>query len=227
MVAASLLWGAPGSRVTLRVAHPSPDARAATLLSATLVRHATDLDSNALTTAGAKTCGVGVVLVLHPPSGCFSVKRTIADGPAHRAGLLQGDILTRIGAQPLTNFPKERLPSLLLGPEGSSVRIAYLRDGQSYPAEVDVVRSVDAAKAQVSIRPARVVLHLSEAAVRRAALTPAQLASSLRAEAVDALATANFDSIDPRPVTALAAQLIAQARDPHSALRARPTGALV
>ncbi|KAJ1490829.1 hypothetical protein T484DRAFT_1776391 [Baffinella frigidus] len=150
MVAASLLWGAPGSRVTLRVAHPSPDARAATLLSATLVRHATDLDSNALTTAGAKTCGVGVVLVLHPPSGCFSVKRTIADGPAHRAGLLQGDILTRIGAQPLTNFPKERLPSLLLGPEGSSVRIAYLRDGQSYPAEVDVVRSVDAAKAQRS-----------------------------------------------------------------------------
>jgi hypothetical protein len=37
----------------------------------------------------------------------------------------------------------------------------------------------------------------------------------------------DFDGIDPRTVSALAAELIAMARDPQSALRARPTGTLL
>jgi hypothetical protein len=150
MVAASLLWGAPGSTAVLKVARAGGTSGGATLLAETLARRPTALDSNALATAaGARTCGVGVVLAHHAPSACFAVKRTVPGGAAEAAGLRAGDVVVAIGGTPLRDFPKERLPSLLLGPEGSEVVVAFLRPGEQRRAEVSLLRSVDSAKAQV------------------------------------------------------------------------------
>jgi len=89
------------------------------------------------------------VLAHHAPSACFAVKRTVPGGAAEAAGLRAGDVVVAIGGTPLRDFPKERLPSLLLGPEGSEVVVAFLRPGEQRRAEVSLIRSVDAAKAQV------------------------------------------------------------------------------
>ena len=137
------------------------------------------------------------VLAHHAPSACFAVKRTVPGGAAEAAGLRAGDVVVAIGGTPLRDFPKERLPSLLLGPEGSEVVVAFLRPGEQRRAEVSLIRSVDAAKAQVRApapprcrgREGRRNRNLARSAQRTPApgdrLHSARLPPALTARAVD------------------------------------------
>ena len=60
--------------------------------------------------------------------------------PAQRAGLRAGDIIVAIDGQPLASDGADAVGRDLRGPPGSTVKITYLRTGESTPREASIVR---------------------------------------------------------------------------------------
>jgi putative serine protease PepD len=60
-----------------------------------------------------------------------------SDGPAAKAGLRPGDVLTAVGSQKLSSV-EELFTALRQHEPGEHVSVAYLRDGQSRLAQVNV-----------------------------------------------------------------------------------------
>ena len=145
MLAPSLIFGDAGTSVHLKM------TRGTSSIEATLTRKPTLEDGNLMTmSGGAKTCGIGVVLEIESNSQCFYVKRVVHGGPAFSAGVLQGDLVTHIDDADMRSFTKEQLPSLILGPEGSMLRMKLLRAGDTASRELAITRFLDTAKAQQS-----------------------------------------------------------------------------
>jgi len=100
---------------------------------------------------GAKACGIGVVVELNPGNGLFFVKRVIEGGSAWAAGVQQFDIILSVDGTALKGMSKDALPSLIVGPAGSSIVVSLLRAGKTDMSDVSHVRierSVETGRSQ-------------------------------------------------------------------------------
>jgi C-terminal processing protease CtpA/Prc len=90
--------------------------------------------------AAAKFGGAGIDGVPQP-DGEIRVRQLVAGGPAHRAGIHIGDIITRIDDIPTkgSNF-REMVNKRLRGREGTRVRLIVRRPGQGKPLVFTLVR---------------------------------------------------------------------------------------
>lgn len=81
----------------------------------------------------------GIGLLLKQDGKLVNVISVLENTPAHRAGILQADVLTHINSRPLDNLSLDQVVSRLRGPGGSQVKIRLEREGQG-PLEIGLVR---------------------------------------------------------------------------------------
>jgi hypothetical protein len=69
------------------------------------------------------------------------VKISPIDGaPAARAGVMDGDIVSRLDGTPLQGLPPDQVQDKLRGPSGSKVELTITRKGQDGPIDITIVR---------------------------------------------------------------------------------------
>ncbi|EKX41724.1 hypothetical protein GUITHDRAFT_112140 [Guillardia theta CCMP2712] len=109
---------------------------------------------------GTKACGIGVVLDKDPVTSLFVVKKVFHNSPAYLAGLRSGHLIYSIDGKTVHALSKDQLPGLLLGKQGTSISLTFLTKDAKDVKHVDVVRTVDTARAQMSNVSARVCCNL-------------------------------------------------------------------
>jgi hypothetical protein len=148
MLAPSLILGACNTLVHLRMIRPAGYV----VVEGSLPRRLYQEDKAILVMkGGAKACGIGVVVELNPVNSLFFVKRVIEGGSAWAAGVQQFDIILSVDGTALKGMSKDALPSLIVGPAGSSIVVSLLRAGKTDMGDVSHVRirrSVETGRSQ-------------------------------------------------------------------------------
>jgi carboxyl-terminal processing protease len=90
-----------------------------------------------LATAGLEERIVGVGIEMKKHDNGALIMGTVEGGSAAEAGLKRGDVLIRIGEQPLTGMSLNQIAELVSGPAGSTVDIQIDRAGKRYGATLD------------------------------------------------------------------------------------------
>lgn len=85
--------------------------------------------------------GLGIEITLDE-SGFVRVVAPIDDTPAYRAGMQSGDLITRIDETPVKGMTINDAVSLMRGKPGSSLSLTVVRDGESGPLEIKIVRDI-------------------------------------------------------------------------------------
>lgn len=67
------------------------------------------------------------------------INDVVPEGPAAEAGLRRGDVVTKVGGQPIANHTALRLMISQMRP-GSSAEIEFYRDGEAHTVEVELER---------------------------------------------------------------------------------------
>lgn len=82
--------------------------------------------------------GIGVSITLK--EGLVTIVSPIEGTPAYRAGLKAGDVISRVGNEPVKNL-KDAV-SRIRGPKGTMVQITILREGATEPMDFEIMRDV-------------------------------------------------------------------------------------
>lgn len=82
---------------------------------------------------GTKHGGIGAELDVDPRTHAVRVVDVFSGGPAERAGLQAGDVITAIDDAPPASHTPDGVALQLRGAPGTAVRITFLRDGASRP----------------------------------------------------------------------------------------------
>jgi len=82
----------------------------------------------------------------------LTVAQVYAGGPAARAGLRSGDVITRIGEKPVTDVDAVQLAVSIL-PPATDIAVAYERDGRSATANVTLAKLAVVRKSIATVRP--------------------------------------------------------------------------
>ena len=82
----------------------------------------------------------GVGLVVAVAEGRATVRNPVDGGPAAKAGVLAGDVLTDIDALPLKGLNIDQVLAKLRGPAGSDVQLRVTREGRATPIDFKIVR---------------------------------------------------------------------------------------
>lgn len=77
-----------------------------------------------------KYVGVGITIQVREDEKGFDILKVEPNGPAQKAGILPGDILTDVEGQPVFALGTEGTRDLIRGEEGTEVSVSVLRDGE-------------------------------------------------------------------------------------------------
>lgn len=124
-----------------RISRPAKDGTAEDIVEearqlAAALRDSTDLRGDATPTPFD---GVGL-RIGEDDQGRFVVTQVIQEGPAHRAGVLPGDVLLGVNRNPIDQKLYDEVHAALLGPRGTKVTLTLIRPQWEDPLEVEVVR---------------------------------------------------------------------------------------
>lgn len=84
--------------------------------------------------------GLGIEVGME--DGFVKVISPIDDTPAQKAGVQAGDLIVKLGDQPVKGMSLEEAVKLMRGKPGTVVTLTIIREGQSGPIEIDVERAV-------------------------------------------------------------------------------------
>ena len=103
----------------------------------------TKRELGAFTTAidGRAFGGVGVVLASDDPATPWRVDQVFANGPAARAGVLAGDVVTAVDGVATAGVASAAIVAMLRGPSGSIVHVSIERNGTPLPAALAIRRA--------------------------------------------------------------------------------------
>ncbi|MGH6728248.1 MAG: S41 family peptidase [Pseudolabrys sp.] len=82
--------------------------------------------------------GLGMEVTM--TDGLVKVVSPIDDTPASKAGILAGDIITRVDDEPITGLALDAVVAKLRGPVGSQVKLEISRKDQANPIDVTLTR---------------------------------------------------------------------------------------
>ncbi len=82
--------------------------------------------------------GIGAYVTMR--EGRLIIVSTFKGQPAEKAGLRRGDIVLKVDDTPIENMSIYEAISLIRGPQGTTVRLTILREGEE-PFEVEIVRA--------------------------------------------------------------------------------------
>jgi carboxyl-terminal processing protease len=84
--------------------------------------------------------GLGIEVTLE--DGLVKVIAPIDDTPAAKAGILAGDLITKLDGQEVQGLTINQAVERMRGPVGSKIRLTIVRKGQDKPLEVTLARDV-------------------------------------------------------------------------------------
>ncbi len=84
--------------------------------------------------------GLGIEVGLE--NGFIKVISPIDDTPAQKAGVQAGDLIIKLGDQPVKGMSLEEAVNLMRGKPGSVLTLTIMRDGESAPIRIDVKRDI-------------------------------------------------------------------------------------
>lgn len=84
--------------------------------------------------------GLGIEVGME--NGFVKVIAPIDDTPAQKAGVLAGDLIIKLGDQPVKGMSLEEAVKLMRGKPGTVLTLTIMRDGESGPIEIDVTRDI-------------------------------------------------------------------------------------
>jgi carboxyl-terminal processing protease len=84
--------------------------------------------------------GVGIQITVE--EGSVKVIEPTADSPATRAGILSGDIITRIDGEPVKGLSLDQVAEKVRGPVKSSVKLTIVRKDRKDPLELKLTREI-------------------------------------------------------------------------------------
>lgn len=84
--------------------------------------------------------GLGIEVTLE--DGLVKVIAPIDDTPAAKAGILAGDLITKLDGQDVQGLTINQAVEKMRGPVGSKIRLTIVRKGQDKPIEVQLARDV-------------------------------------------------------------------------------------
>ena len=84
--------------------------------------------------------GLGIEVGME--DGFIKVISPIDDTPAQKAGVQAGDLIIKLGDQPVKGMALEEAINQMRGEPGSTLTLTIMRDGQSAPVVIDVVRAI-------------------------------------------------------------------------------------
>jgi len=85
--------------------------------------------------------GIGTVLASDDPAKPWRVDQVFADGPAARAGVLVGDVITAVDGVATAGVSSDGIVAMLRGPSGSIVHVSIERNGTPLPAPLAIRRA--------------------------------------------------------------------------------------
>lgn len=106
--------------------------------------HSTYLEPKAFEQLEESTSGEfgGLGIEVGMEDGFIKVISPIDDTPAQKAGVQAGDLIIKLGDQPVKGMSLEEAVTLMRGKPGSTLTLTIMRDNQSGPIEIDVVRDI-------------------------------------------------------------------------------------
>ncbi|OEY65552.1 S41 family peptidase [Marinobacter sp. X15-166B] len=84
--------------------------------------------------------GLGIEVGME--DGFIKVISPIDDTPAQKAGVQAGDLIIKLGEQPVKGMSLEEAVSLMRGKPGTILTLTIIREGQSAPVVIDVERAI-------------------------------------------------------------------------------------
>lgn len=97
-------------------------------------------DMQAMTTG--KFAGLGVQVRENTQSGGVEIISPMSNGPAEKAGVLAGDVITHIDGQDISSKSFEDAMGMLRGAPGDPIDITIQRPGQSVPISMTIIREI-------------------------------------------------------------------------------------
>ncbi|HSC66795.1 MAG TPA: S41 family peptidase [Cellvibrio sp.] len=106
--------------------------------------HSAYLDKEAFADLQASTSGEfgGVGMEVSVEDGFIKIVTPIDDSPAAKAGVLAGDVITRIDDKPVKGMDLNKAINLLRGPKNSPIKITVMREGTDQPIDFNLVRDI-------------------------------------------------------------------------------------
>src|SRR5262249_36542287 len=87
---------------------------------------------------GPTFVGTGIEVAMQ--DGLLTARAPYPNGPASRAGVLTGDVITHIDDVPVTGLSLEQVQNRLPGPADTQVRLTVIHPGQDAPVEITALR---------------------------------------------------------------------------------------
>ena len=84
--------------------------------------------------------GLGIEVGME--DGFVKVITPIDDTPAHKAGVQAGDLIIKLGDQPVKGLSLEEAVGLMRGKPGTTLTLTIMRETENAPIEIDVVRDI-------------------------------------------------------------------------------------
>lgn len=84
--------------------------------------------------------GLGIEVGME--DGFVKVIAPIDDTPAQRAGVMAGDLIIKLGDEPVKGMTLQDAVTKMRGQPGTTLTLTIMRDGESAPLEIDVERAV-------------------------------------------------------------------------------------
>jgi carboxyl-terminal processing protease len=85
--------------------------------------------------------GIGAHLDPRPtPQGYIKVVRPLPNGPAAKAGMKRGDLITKVDGKSVVGMTVDDAVKIIRGKAGTSVRLTVLHVGDPKPADVNIIR---------------------------------------------------------------------------------------
>lgn len=113
--------------------------------------HSNYMDASDFRNMQAETSGQfgGLGMEVTMKDGLLHVVSSLADTPAAKAGILAGDVITKVDGKPVVGLSLEQVVSKLRGAPGSSVAIEITRQNEARPIEKTLRREI------IKVRPVR------------------------------------------------------------------------
>ena len=81
---------------------------------------------------GGSAVGIGVYVTQDTSTSGIRISYVMKDGPANKAGLLPGDVVTHVGGEAVSDIGYYTAINRIKGEVGTEVEITFIRDGESY-----------------------------------------------------------------------------------------------
>lgn len=106
--------------------------------------HSAYLDKEAFADLQASTSGEfgGVGLEVSLEEGFVKVVTPIDDSPSAKAGVMAGDIVTRIDDNPVKGMDLNKAINMMRGPKNTPIKITVMREGADQPLEFNLLRDI-------------------------------------------------------------------------------------